>query len=165
MGVEGSPERGLRATGITAQGPPPVGSVDLRFAPGIDVLYGRNGAGKSRLLRGFELALGHGAPVEQYETFLLHVVVDEHGPAQTAARLVEAFRGRHRLGLNPETAEPTSEGSIDELDAEIRRALFHQLRWHLTDDGIEDDAWLEALIDDLLRPPLALCLATLGQPD
>src|ERR1039457_838193 len=44
--------------GVTLQGPGPVGSVDLRFQPGVDVLYGLNGAGKTAILRGLLTAIG-----------------------------------------------------------------------------------------------------------
>ncbi len=54
-------ERNLRelvVDGVTLQAPGPVGSVDLRFQPGVDVLYGRNGSGKTRILRSLLGTLG-----------------------------------------------------------------------------------------------------------
>jgi energy-coupling factor transporter ATP-binding protein EcfA2 len=50
----------LVVDGVTLEGPDPVGSVSLRFLPGVDVLYGLNGAGKSRILKGLLTSLGVG---------------------------------------------------------------------------------------------------------
>ena len=46
----GSPR--ARLLGLAIQGPPPVGFVALEHRPGVDVLYGLNGAGKTRVLDG-----------------------------------------------------------------------------------------------------------------
>lgn len=48
----------VRLEGVTLPIPEPLGSVDVRFQPGVDVLYGLNGAGKTRILSSLLVALG-----------------------------------------------------------------------------------------------------------
>jgi energy-coupling factor transporter ATP-binding protein EcfA2 len=48
----------LFVEGVTLQAPGPLGSVTIRFTPGVDVLYGLNGAGKSRILDSLLSTLG-----------------------------------------------------------------------------------------------------------
>lgn len=48
---------GLRADGVLIQGPAPVGDLWIPLTGGLTVLYGRNGAGKTTVLRAVESAL------------------------------------------------------------------------------------------------------------
>lgn len=52
--------RELVIEGVSLQAPRPLGSVTLRFTPGVDVLYGLNGAGKSRILQSLLNTIGAG---------------------------------------------------------------------------------------------------------
>ncbi len=42
--------------GVSLMGPPPVGTVHLEMKPGVNALYGLNGAGKTRILSGIQSA-------------------------------------------------------------------------------------------------------------
>jgi energy-coupling factor transporter ATP-binding protein EcfA2 len=46
----------LNVEGVVLWGPPPLGLVDIPLEPGLTALYGRNGSGKTRILRGLRTA-------------------------------------------------------------------------------------------------------------
>jgi energy-coupling factor transporter ATP-binding protein EcfA2 len=68
---------GVTVLGVTLDGPPPLGVVNLRFEPGVDVFYGVNGAGKSTILRATHRAL---SASEGAGRALAHIRVDHVGP-------------------------------------------------------------------------------------
>lgn len=59
---------GFDVIGVSIAGELPLGSIHLELDPGITVLYGRNGSGKSRLLRALGEALGSPVTEEVLET-------------------------------------------------------------------------------------------------
>jgi hypothetical protein len=70
-----------RLVGISVDGPPPLGRIDLKFSPAVHVLYGLNGAGKTALLNAIRSAfmgLVGGRP-----SVALHLHVDSEGPDTT----------------------------------------------------------------------------------
>lgn len=68
---------GYRVLGATLDGPAPLGRVHLEFNPGVSVLYGLNGAGKTRTLSAMRATLA-GLAV-QGGRGMLHVEIEEPG--------------------------------------------------------------------------------------
>jgi energy-coupling factor transporter ATP-binding protein EcfA2 len=68
---------GVKVLGVTLDGPAPLGVLNLRVEPGVDVFYGLNGAGKSTLLRATHRAL---SACEGAGQALAHIRVDHVGP-------------------------------------------------------------------------------------
>lgn len=72
---------GYRVLGVTLDGPAPLGRVHLEFNPGVSVLYGLNGAGKTRMLTAMRATLA-GLALEGGRG-MLHVEIEEpEGPAR-----------------------------------------------------------------------------------
>ncbi len=82
MGLRNDDQR-LRLLGFYSYGPPPIGSVAYAFKPGLTVLYGKNGAGKSRLLGELDGLLRGEHEFHVERDAALHLAVD---PALTVER-------------------------------------------------------------------------------
>jgi energy-coupling factor transporter ATP-binding protein EcfA2 len=67
---------GVTVLGVTLDGPPPLGVVNLRLEPGVDVFYGVNGAGKSTILHATHRAL---SAFQGAGRALAHIRVDHVG--------------------------------------------------------------------------------------
>ncbi len=96
------PGPGYDVLGVTLDGPAPLGAIDLELGAGTTTLYGRNGAGKSRVLAGVAAALqGVGNSVEGVA--MVHLQVHERDVAMQGpflddlrAALAEGLREQRR---------------------------------------------------------------------
>ena len=156
---------GYTIRGLTALGPPPIEAYDLRCEAGVDVLYGRNGSGKTRLMRG--LACAAGSPYYAGDgSFLAHLqyglggdeslavsvrfLLREMGPTTTGGDPVGARARRSGGGAD----YPWETPETDELLRLVARRLHRTLaglhadpRWH-----VDDPAWLSRLVWELVEP-------------
>lgn len=74
MPVEGQE---MHVAGVSIFGPPPLGWSHVSFQPGVTALYGKNGAGKTRLLAAISAALRGEAGLDAWG--LVHVIVPGPG--------------------------------------------------------------------------------------
>jgi predicted ATPase len=104
---------GLTVLGVTLDGPPPLGVVNLRFEPGVDIFYGLNGAGKSTILRAAHRAL---SAFEGAGRALAHIRVDHVGSLREgyspfvhslAAAIVTELRAEFGATKVVELGDPT----------------------------------------------------------
>lgn len=112
---------GLRADGVLVEGPAPLGTLWVPLSPGLTVLYGRNGVGKSRLLDAVVSALRGVA--SRHGTVSLHLTpVDQVNGFDHA--LLDAFRN--------------VDVSLDDLDFDSPPNLHPPLSDEAADDEGEE---------------------------
>lgn len=122
--------------GVTIEGPAPVAWFDLRFEPGVDVFYGLNGAGKSRLLAGLQHAMG-GAVVPEGVSYLTHVHLAPEFDREFESQLEEDMcSGLDPLDLRFLPDEPWSLDSseLTELAVGALERVCSVLRTEVDDD-------------------------------
>ncbi|MEA3502136.1 MAG: AAA family ATPase [Actinomycetota bacterium] len=137
--------------GITIQGPDPIGVVHLPWRTGLTALYGRNGAGKSMLLRSIESAFsgvlpdirvplpGDSFAFGRNARVFLHLrIIDPHSPLERKGTLagevleivdeaVDALVGGYRTLGNP--IGDLTEREIEELEYRARGAVDTDRSW------------------------------------
>ena len=64
MSILGERAKQVEILGVSATGPQPLGQVHFRFKPGVSVLYGKNGVGKTALVRAIQAAFYGQIPPE-----------------------------------------------------------------------------------------------------
>jgi hypothetical protein len=153
---------GLAADGISIQAPSPLGDLWFPMTWGMTVLYGRNGAGKSRLLDAIGSAL-RGYRVDQ-SLIALHLSL---APAEDAwgrallDRLVDAIKDREVV----EATEPSEAGGAIEVAGQVARLERHleamskpysgwmtNPRIALVAVGTEETGWCPCLSMELSEP-------------
>jgi hypothetical protein len=109
---------GLRFSGVTFLGPPPLGRVHIPLGEGVQSIYGLNGAGKTRLLRAVQAALT-GVDLEPGYA-MVHATVTDPGDATTLDWLrgvISTYLGDAREGAADYLADwlANDEGSPERL--------------------------------------------------
>lgn len=90
MRSSGAPfDVGIRADGVLAIGPAPIGTLWIPLHEGLTVLYGANGAGKSTVLNLVSSALG-GLIIPRV-SLSVHVSADPAGITGAKSRLLNAL--------------------------------------------------------------------------
>src|SRR5206468_3306229 len=98
----GGPSRGCRAVGVSLLYPrPPLGPTHLELTPGLTVLYGLNGAGKTQVLRLVEDAFG-GRPTNYRVNLHLHVGEQSTAAMTAFGDLADDLRRRVETGSDSE---------------------------------------------------------------
>jgi len=110
---------GYTVLGVTLEGPPPLGRIHLDLQPGLSVLYGKNGVGKTRLLSALTAALRGYAFEGSHGVIHLHVedVTDAPEPDDgfLGSLLDSMIVGAHRdlSGFASEVEVPIGLGLVD----------------------------------------------------
>jgi hypothetical protein len=148
-------ERGVtaRVFGVTIHGPQPVGAVDLRLEPGVDVLYGLNGVGKSRMLAGLSSALGGRPKPDDQNSYFAWVQIEHGGDGLTGladdlvSGLLDEWPGSAER--DPASLNRWDASDVDVVRRLVARALVDTLGAELRSAGLHEGAWLSELAWDL----------------
>lgn len=134
----------MQVIGVSVVGGPPIGTVHLSLGPGLRVLYGKNGAGKTRLLKAIESGLRNEAPGDS--TVWVHVVLDPQAFSAEALRPSEEFIEALRTSLWDSMSRKLRRGEWFSLPESIRRLVDLVDRADLTlADLIIASAWSTSL--------------------
>jgi energy-coupling factor transporter ATP-binding protein EcfA2 len=147
-----TPPGGFDIASVRVAGPSPLGPVDVPVRTGLTALYGRNGAGKTRLLQALKEALsGRREDAE--------VTVRIHDADTTAERVTEAHRSWLGKVAPPDLSHhgpfPWRESGRTALEAAAGDSLLD--RWALTErwtgwgGGSHDRPPVAAVVDEVVR--------------
>ncbi len=103
---------------MSVVGGPPIGTVHLTLNPGLVVLYGKNGAGKTRLLRAVESGLRGEVPGDS--TVWVHLVLSESGQLAEELMPSDGFIEAMRTSLWDSMSRELAEGDWFSLPESAR---------------------------------------------
>jgi energy-coupling factor transporter ATP-binding protein EcfA2 len=121
--------------GVTLDGPPPLGVIDLRLDCGVFALYGLNGIGKTRVLEALGRAL---AGYHVSENTWVHVRFDAASLAGGADQVLDdalVFPLREAIGVTLQQNYP-GEGPPVDLDSDSIRQMIEMFAKAKTEIGI-----------------------------
>lgn len=139
----------LELRGVSLFGPPPVGEVHIPLLRGVAALYGRNGAGKTRVIAGIRAAIRGYAQREGVA--LLHVRLPD--PEASLATFTPTSPS-HRLGLH--LVNELQSWRRDALYIDVADAMKYDYQAQFLDDRaewfLEQEDWsLRTLVAELLK--------------
>lgn len=133
---------GYDILGVTLDGPLPLGPIDLELSVGTTTLYGRNGAGKSRVLAGTAAAL-EGVSVGTEGLAMVHLQVHERDVPMEGPFLDE-LRGALADGLRDQRRR---KGGIETLVHPEHGTLEYYADWVEQRDDLTTATWADLAVN------------------